>query len=84
MLGGQESYHQGGYEKTPTATVTRLRDRLTERPDHRPMYMNLTREGYLQFWIRLRETEDLEQDRINAMPAFGVLKRYRPLNRAPV
>lgn len=76
MLGGQESYHQGGYEKTPIGKLLPVYvDRLTERPDYRPMYMNFTREGYLQPWIRLRETEDLEQDRINAMPAFSVLNR---------
>ena len=39
--------------------------------------MELTREGWLQPWARLRDNENDEQQRLAAMPEFRVLNRVR-------
>src|SRR5262249_1548283 len=37
--------------------------------------LKLTREGWLQPWVRVRQTEDDEQKRLASMPAFQSLSR---------
>ena len=42
-----------------------------------PLRYELDREGWLQPWARLRDTESGEKERLAAMPAFEVMNRVR-------
>jgi hypothetical protein len=65
MLGGQESFRDGAFDDSPLGdlspvyTVSR-----TGFTGGDPVRFELTREGLLQPWARLRETELLETDRL--------------------
>lgn len=74
MLGGQESFRQGGYQKTPLARA--LPVYLDAAPMIAPMAgyrLDLTREGWLQPWARLRSTEGEEARRIRERAGLLVL-----------
>src|SRR5262249_8043353 len=78
MLGGQESFHAGGYDSTPVGTI--LPVYLREVPGIsgpigpvENLRLTLSREGWLQPWARIRSTESEEQARLGALPAFQVL-----------
>lgn len=78
MLGGQESFREGGYDHTPVGNMlpVYLREspaagRLAEPMEN--LRLALDREGWLQPWARIRSTENEEQARLNALPAFQVL-----------
>jgi len=76
MLGGQESFTQGGYEDTPIAEL--LPVYLQRRGAVTPvdnLEFNLEREGRLSDWMRLRKTEADEEDRLVDMPKFRVLNQ---------
>jgi uncharacterized membrane protein len=78
MLGGQESFREGDFNRTPIGQMLPVYlDRLpqTETNSGIKIRLNLTREGWLQPWARLRDNEQEEQQRLSAMPAFGVLNR---------
>ena len=80
MLGGQESFRQGGYERTPIGALLPLYlDRLPAEGVPPPMRFELSREGWLEAWARLRDNEAAERLRLAAMPAFRVLNRTRAL-----
>lgn len=85
MLGGQESFAEGGYAKTPLAPALpvylssrSLSDSpsassiaakpATDLPD--AVRLELTRDGWLLPWTRLRRSEADEQQRLAAMPGF--------------
>lgn len=77
MLGGQESFREGGYDHTPVGNMlpvylreAPLADRTGPRENLR---LALDREGWLQPWARVRSTENEEQARLGALPAFQVL-----------
>lgn len=74
MLGGQESFRQGGYQKTPLARA--LPVYLDAAPVIAPsagFRLDLTREGWLQPWARLRSTEGEEARRIRERAGLMVL-----------
>jgi uncharacterized membrane protein len=76
MLGGKESFGEGGYARTPVGEMlpVYLDRHLTVRPtDH--FKLRLTREGWLQPWVRLRANEQDETKRLGTMPAFKSLNR---------
>ena len=76
MLGGKESFRQGNYARTAIGQILPVYlDRLPESPTTGQLRLELTREGWLQPWARLRENETDEQQRISEMPAFRVLNR---------
>jgi uncharacterized membrane protein len=78
MLGGTESFREGSYNRTPIGQMLPVYlDRLpkTETGTGTKIHFNLTREGWLQPWARLRDNEQDEQKRLSAMPAFRVLNR---------
>ncbi|MBT4903371.1 MAG: hypothetical protein HON54_15865, partial [Verrucomicrobia bacterium] len=63
MLGGQESFTQGNYENTPIAEL--LPVYLERRGSVSPvdnLEFDLTREGQISKWLRLRKTEADEED----------------------
>lgn len=71
MLGGQESFQRGGYDRTPIGEM--LPVYLDQGPPNQigeQYTMSLTREGYLQPWLRLRDNELDEKDRLAGMPPF--------------
>ncbi len=78
MLGGPDSFAEGKYDRTPVGELLPVYlhgtvaspDSATEA--HR---LVLTREGWLQPWVRTRKTEDEERKRLAAMPAFQTLSR---------
>lgn len=78
MLGGVESFHEGGYAQTAIASMLPV---YLDRPAevHLPSLFKLalTREGWLQPWTRLRATEADERLRLAAMPSFHVLNPIR-------
>lgn len=77
MLGGQESFQEGGYDRTPVGNM--LPVYLREAPLTAPtgpledQRLALDREGWLQPWARIRSTENEEQARLVNLPAFQVL-----------
>ena len=76
MLGGQESFTQGNYENTPIAEL--LPVYLERRGSVSPvdnLEFDLTREGQISKWLRLRKTEADEEDRLENMPKFRVLNQ---------
>jgi len=78
MLGGPESFREGAFNRTPIGQMLPVYlDRLpqAETIPGAKIHLNLTREGWLQPWARLRDNEQDEQKRLSKMPAFRVLNR---------
>jgi uncharacterized membrane protein len=74
MLGGAECFHTGGYERTPVADALPVYLDRTQFPEQSSdLSLDLTREGWLQPWVRLRPTETDEHDRLKTMPVFRTL-----------
>ncbi len=76
MLGGMESLDVGGYNGTPIGEMLPVYlDPGT--PPGAPVAgrYDLTREGRLEPWARLRATEEEEAQRIDRMPEFGNVHR---------
>ncbi len=78
MLGGQESFRDGGYDRTPVGNL--LPVYLREMPGWagtigpvEDLRLSLTREGWLQPWARIRSTENEEQARLAALRSYEVL-----------
>lgn len=70
MLGGQESFVSGDYAKTQIGEMLPVYlDRLPP-PENQKYELDLTREGWLQPWVRIESTEEKERQRLAAMPKF--------------
>ena len=79
MLGGADSLQDGNYTRTPIGDMLPVYlDRVPEltRPIDQ-VKLDLTREGWLQPWVRLRSTEDQERSRLENMAAMQVLNQLR-------
>jgi uncharacterized membrane protein len=78
MLGGTESFAGGGFDRTPIGALLPVYlDRLSDSASPGNYRLSLTRDGWLQPWVRLRTTEADENQRFGAMPAFNTLNRIR-------
>src|SRR5205823_4993896 len=78
MLGGAESLREGKFERTPIGDLLPIYlDRAPALPAPDKLRLNLTREGWLQPWARLRKTEAEEKARLDAMPDFQIMNRVR-------
>ncbi|MDA1015837.1 MAG: glutamine amidotransferase [Planctomycetota bacterium] len=76
MLGGQESFRQGKYQRTPIGEMLPVYlDRAPARAATGPFRVSLSRDGWLNPWVRLRKTEQQEQARLEQMPEFRVVNR---------
>ncbi|MHC4677341.1 MAG: glutamine amidotransferase [Planctomycetota bacterium] len=76
MLGGKESFQEGNFHRTPIGRILPVHlDRMFETQTVSQVHLDLTREGWLQPWARLRDNEQDEQKRLSEMPAFRVLNR---------
>ena len=79
MLGGMECFQEGKYQRTP------IGDMLPVYLEHAPLATNapgplrfeLTREGLLQSWARLRDNEADEKARQKSMAQFQVLNQLK-------
>ncbi len=70
MLGGQECFQAGGYDHTPIGRMLPVYlDRVASAPVA-DVRFNLTREGWLESWMRLRTERAEDETRLAAMPAF--------------
>ena len=71
MLGGQESFRQGKYDRTPLGSLLPV---YLDRPgDVKPLdnlQLTITRDGWLQPWVRLRDNESDERARLEGMTEF--------------
>lgn len=76
MLGGMESLDAGGYSGTPVGEMLPVYlDPATPAGAPVAGRFNLTREGRLEPWARLRATDDEEAMRIDGMPEFQNVHR---------
>jgi len=78
MLGGQESFNQGKYEHTPIGSMLPVYlDGQSEVNPASNLKLSLTREGWLQPWVRLRANEGDEKERYAAMPSLQIMNHTR-------
>lgn len=76
FLGGQESFDANNDATTPLGELCPVylkRDSSITAPQ--PIAFELTREGWLQPWLRLRTTETSEKERLESMPRFHTINR---------
>ncbi|MCP3914719.1 MAG: hypothetical protein GY711_04065 [bacterium] len=77
VLGGESSFVKGGYAKTPLGDLLPVYlDGVPARGHASPAArLALTREGWLEPWVRLRSTEVAERARLASMPGFRTVNR---------
>lgn len=76
MMGGKNSFGEGGFARTPVAEMLPVYlDRELAETANSAYRIKLTREGWLQPWVRVRANEPDEQERLAAMPGFRSLNR---------
>jgi len=76
MLGGLESFTKGDYARTPIGELLPVyANRPVETPISERYKLLLTREGWLEPWVRLRATEDEETRRLANMAPFTTVNR---------
>ncbi|HVX12564.1 MAG TPA: hypothetical protein VHC22_15390 [Pirellulales bacterium] len=74
MLGGPNSFGNGKYQRTPVGELLPIYlDRGSATASDDTYRLWLTREGWLQPWVRLRTTETDEQQRLDEMPPFKIV-----------
>ncbi|MGE3820386.1 MAG: glutamine amidotransferase [Isosphaeraceae bacterium] len=85
MLGGPDSFADGRYDRTPVGDLLPVYlDRASATSPVTPALereyrLLLTRDGWLQPWVRTRKTEEDERVRLARMPAFKTLSRVGPI-----
>jgi uncharacterized membrane protein len=80
MMGGKQSFGEGGYARTPVAELLPVYlDRNAGEVNTQPLHLKLTREGWLQPWIRVRANEQDEAARLVSMPGFRSLNRVESI-----
>ena len=70
MLGGPQAFDQGGFDRSSLADVLPVYSETRPRPGSESFRWQLTREGWLEPWTRLRETQDAETQVRAEMPGF--------------
>ncbi|MCA9075637.1 MAG: hypothetical protein KDA93_11435 [Planctomycetaceae bacterium] len=76
MLGGIDTFQHGEYAQTPVADVLPVYlDRRVRVPPDDAYRLSLSRDGWLQPWMRLRRNEADEQMRLAEMPEFTTVTR---------
>ncbi len=73
MLGGPDSFASGKYDRTPIGDLLPVYLDGPLTPTGGDYKLALTREGWLQPWVRTRKTEGEETARLNGMAAFQTL-----------
>jgi hypothetical protein len=76
MLGGQESFQEGGWDNTPVGrSLPVYLDQKEPGGAALEASYNLTREGWLEDWMRLRAGQEDEEIRLAYMPPFFAVNR---------
>lgn len=76
LLGGQESFDSRRFASSPLGELSPVYPpRKDEDGVSDAFRMELTREGFLQPWFRLNETEAEELDRIADLPTFNTVNQ---------
>jgi uncharacterized membrane protein len=76
MLGGPDSFVEGKYDKSPIGEMLPVYlNRASVAEDNGEYRLVLTREGWLQPWVRVRKTEDEENKRLAGMSTFHTISR---------
>lgn len=73
MLGGPDSFADGKYDRTPVGDLLPVYLNKTAVPPGKDFRLVLTREGWLQPWVRTRKTEEDERRRLASLPSFQTL-----------
>jgi uncharacterized membrane protein len=75
MLGGPDSFAAGRYDRTPVGSLlpVYVDQQSPNTSPGRRYRLALTHEGWLQPWVRTRQTEPEERKRLSAMPPFRLL-----------
>ncbi|HZR18442.1 MAG TPA: glutamine amidotransferase [Verrucomicrobiae bacterium] len=78
MLGGMETFQEGNYQRTPIGDMLPVYlGKVEETNAPGPLRYDLTREGYLQPWARVRDNVSDEKTRLESMAPFQVLNRVK-------
>lgn len=73
MLGGLDSFRNGKWERTPVAeTLPVYLNRTSDGPSGE-LTWQLSKEGWLEPWLRLHETEQAEQARFRNAPPLSIV-----------
>ncbi len=76
MLGGQESFRSGDYAHTPIAQLLPVYlDKIATLESAGNIRFDLTKEGWLEPWLRLHDEEEKERVRLTRMPELRVLNQ---------
>ena len=76
MLGGSESFASDKFAESPLGELSPVyAPRSSSQTLDGPFAIELTREGLLQPWVRLRDTESAEKERMRGMPPFLTLNQ---------
>ena len=70
MMAGKDSLADGRYARSPVGEMLPIYLDRASTPPEGSFKVSLTREGWLQPWIRVRKSEADEEQRLAAMPAF--------------
>ena len=74
MLGGQESFGQGNYDHTAIGEMLPIYlDHDGSSDPAGKFRLKLTREGWIQPWVRVNPTESAEKKRLTEMPDFQTI-----------
>lgn len=74
LLGGPDTLENGGYIGTPVAAALPLHlDRPAKAVPEGELTWKLTREGWVEPWMRVRAVESEEAERLTHMPKFQVI-----------
>lgn len=80
MLGGQESFQSGGWNNTPVGRLLPVYlDRLGSGAPSVEAAFNLTREGWLEPWMRLESGKEQETTRLAYMTPFFAVNQIRAI-----
>ena len=77
MLGGRDSFKNGNWDGTPVADGLPVYIDRVDSPPTGEMAWKLTREGWLEPWMRVRDNEDDEQERLGSAPLLNILSPVR-------
>ncbi|MFK7779357.1 MAG: glutamine amidotransferase [Gimesia sp.] len=76
MLGGQESFQRGGYHKTELSRLLPVYfSQQAATANENDYQFSLTRDGWLQPWMRHHKNEEDEHERLAEMPAFKTINQ---------
>jgi hypothetical protein len=80
MLGGHNAFAAGAFQRTPIGELLpAYLDRGKAGEETESYKLLLTREGWLQPWVRVRATEPEERQRLAEMPPFKFVNRLQAI-----